>query len=185
MDKIWKVYESENITKLSLNFGFDDHSHPYHILFVYAGQLEKDTAGEFLGTVWNVPKEYLNLFIHLSGYENMKYPVIDIEINDDKNPFKCKILLRTHSLKEYLRFESVDKTSFINCLEQAINSKLMQNILLHLRNLKRIALNLKEGKSEYAKVEKQMFDLKKDGKRNTPEYEKLIKRRAELEKSKK
>ncbi len=49
----------------------------------------------------------------------------------------------------------------------------------------RIFAKLKEGKSEYAKVEKQMFDLKKDGKRNTPEYEKLIKRRAELEKSKK
>jgi hypothetical protein len=44
---------------------------------------------------------------------------------------------------------------------------------------------LREDKGEYAKVEKQMFDLKKDGKRNTPGYEKLIKQRAELEKSKK
>jgi len=48
-----------------------------------------------------------------------------------------------------------------------------------------IVAKLREGKSEYAKIEKQMFDLKKDGKRNTPEYEKLIKQRAELEKSKK
>ena len=38
--------------------------------------------------------------------------------------------------------------------------------------------------SEYKEVEKQMFDLKSAGKRNTPEYDKLIKRRAELEKSK-
>ena len=44
---------------------------------------------------------------------------------------------------------------------------------------------LKEGESEYAKVEKQMFDLKKDNKIDTPEYRKLIKKRAELEKRKK
>ena len=38
--------------------------------------------------------------------------------------------------------------------------------------------------NEYQEVEKQMFDLKSAGKRNTPEYDKLIKRRAELEKAK-
>lgn len=38
--------------------------------------------------------------------------------------------------------------------------------------------------SNLSDVEKQMFDLKMGGKRDTPEYDKLIKRRAELEKSK-
>ena len=38
--------------------------------------------------------------------------------------------------------------------------------------------------TDYQDVEKQMFDLKSAGKRDTPEYDKLIKRRAELEKAK-
>jgi len=38
--------------------------------------------------------------------------------------------------------------------------------------------------TDYKEVEKQMFDLKSSGKRDTPEYNKLIKRRAELEKVK-
>jgi len=42
-----------------------------------------------------------------------------------------------------------------------------------------------ENKSEYSKIEKKMFNLKQDGKIDTPEYRKLIKQRAKLEKHKK
>lgn len=38
--------------------------------------------------------------------------------------------------------------------------------------------------TDYQDVEMQMFDMARAGKRNTPEYDKLIKRRAELEKAK-
>jgi len=42
-----------------------------------------------------------------------------------------------------------------------------------------------ENKSEYSKIEKKMFNLKQDGKIDTPEYRELIKQRAKLEKHKK
>jgi hypothetical protein len=48
-----------------------------------------------------------------------------------------------------------------------------------------ILAKLQESEGEYAKIEKKMSELADNGKRNTPEYDKLIKRRAELEKSKK
>lgn len=36
--------------------------------------------------------------------------------------------------------------------------------------------------NEYSKIEKRMFNLKEDGKMDTPEYFELIKQRAKLEK---
>lgn len=173
---------------------------------------QDDESGMMKAEVYRIGKYAMELYKMLDKYDNMDSEV-DFPHWWQTKISKAKDLMV--SAKHYLDFEMkepqidamVDVASEEGVIDEKFASKAQQRYL-HATNpeaaeklgskmtkkdyknlpdkvAEAVFAKLREGKSEYAKVEKQMFDLKKDGKRNTPEYEKLIKRRAELEKSKK